>query len=67
MTKLEEWRIKKIGMLMVKAGELSLNEKNKQALFYKISSAIDFYGLYETGEKEIAKIVEEFSQICRGQ
>ena len=60
MTKFEEWRIREIGVLMQKAGELLLDEEDKQELFYKISRKIDFFGLYETGGDEVKKLVEEF-------
>ena len=51
---------REIGLLMQKAGELLLDEGDKQELFYKINRKIDFFGLYETGEKEVKKLVEEF-------
>lgn len=59
--KLEEWRMKEIGILMIKADKLSLGDNDRQKLFIKISGIIDCFGLYETAEKIINETVEEFS------
>ncbi len=65
--KFEEWRMKEIGMLMVKANELSLSENERQRLFIEISHAISFFGLYETAEGVIKETVEKFSNRLRSQ
>lgn len=63
MTKieLEEWRIKEIGLLMIMANELLLDENDRQRLFIEISRTISCFGLYETAEKIINEIIEDFS------
>jgi hypothetical protein len=65
--KLEEWRMKEIGALMIKAEHLSLNENERQRLFIEISRTISCFGLYETAEKIIGEKVEEFSNRLRPQ
>lgn len=63
--KLEEWRMKEIGTLMIQADELLLNENEQQRLFIEISHTIGCFGLYETAEKIIQEKVAEFSNRLR--
>lgn len=65
--KLEEWRMKEIGALIIKADELSVDTNERQRLFIEISHTIDCFGLYETAEKIINEKVEEFSNRLRPQ
>ena len=65
--RLEEWRMKEIGALMIKADEMSLSDNERQRLFIEVSHTIDCFGLYETAEKIISEKVEEFSNRLRPQ
>ena len=62
MTRLEEWRVREIGKLMIEAGELSVDEEERHHIFFEISRLIDYYGLYETAEAEIAKLVKKYEK-----
>jgi hypothetical protein len=60
--KFEEWRMREIGALMMKADELSLDENQRQRLFIEVSRTISCFGLYETAESIIKETVKNFSK-----
>ncbi len=62
MARLEEWRIKEIGLLIVEAAEIQLTKEERHKLFFEISLTISLFGLYETCKEVLKEKIEKFKE-----